>query len=111
MAASHFLTTTSELECPHGAKINVATRNTRVKVDGRFVARSTDTYIVEGCKHTIGPVLHPCVRVVWDVHAERHRSDGDPSLTEDSMGHCLAADGGMQGSVVLSSIQVRGAGS
>jgi hypothetical protein len=71
--------------------------------------RSTDTFTVAGCKHTIGTVPHPCARIRWDVHAERHASHGDPSLTEDSVGYCLAADGAMQGSVVVSSTQVRGA--
>jgi hypothetical protein len=108
-AASHFLTTTSALQCPHGGPVTGSTRNTRVKADQNFVLRSTDTFTVAGCSYTIGTVPHPCVRVQWDVHAERHQSHGDPSLTEDSVGYCLAADGAMQGTVVVSSTQIRGA--
>ena len=107
---AHFLTTASSLQCPHGGTVTGATRNTRVKARSQFVLRSTDTYTVAGCPFTIGPTPHPCVRVQWDVHAERHKSHGDPSLTEDSVGYCLAGDGGMQGSVVISSSQVRAGG-
>jgi len=104
---SHFLTVTSALQCPHGGTVTASTRNTRVKAAGNFVSRSTDTFAIAGCSYSIGPVPHPCVRVQWDVHAERHRSHGDPSLTEDSVGFCLAGDGAMQGSVVVSSTQIR----
>ena len=107
--ASHLLTVTSALQCPHGGAVTTSTRNTRVKAAGNFVSRSTDTFSIAGCSYTLGNTPHPCVRVQWDVHAEHHRSHGDPSLTEDSVGYCLAADGAMQGSVVVSSTQIRGA--
>lgn len=108
-APAHFLTVTSALQCPHGGEVTVSTRNTRVKAAGNFVCRSTDTFTIGGCKHTIGNTPHPCKRVQWDVHAEHHRSHGDPSLTEDSVGYCLADDGAMQGTVEISSTQIRGA--
>jgi hypothetical protein len=107
--APHFLTVASKLQCPHGGDVNSSTRNTRVKADGNFVVRSTDTFLVDGCTHTIANVPHPCVRVQWDVHAEHHQSDRAPSLTENSVGYCLAGDGAMQGTVVVSSTQIRGA--
>jgi hypothetical protein len=109
MAAAHFLTVASALQCPHGGMVTVSTRNTRVKAAGSFVARSTDTFTIADCPFTIGTVPHPCVRVRWDVRAERHRSHGDPSLTEGSVGYCLARDGAMQGTVVVSSTQTRAA--
>jgi hypothetical protein len=111
MAPAHFLTVTSTLACPHHGAVTVSTRNTRVKASGDFVARSTDTFHIAGCTYTIGSAPHPCVRVQWDVHAEHHLSQGAPSLTEDSVGYCLAADGAMQGAVVISSTQIRGAAS
>src|SRR3954452_1190069 len=104
---AHFLTTTSTLQCPHGGAIESATRNTKVRARGQFVLRWTDTFTVAGCSYTIGTTPHPCVRVQWDVHAQRHKAHGDFSLTEDSVGYCLAGDGAMQGSAVVSSCQVR----
>lgn len=109
MAAAHFLTVGSALQCPHGGVVTASTRNTRVKAAGDFVCRSTDTFSIAGCTYTLGSIPHPCVRVQWDVHAEHHRSHGAASLTEDSVGYCLAADGAMQGTVVVSSTQIRGA--
>jgi hypothetical protein len=109
MAPAHFLTVTSALQCPHGGTVEVSTRNTRAKAAGNFIARSTDTFTIAGCTFTVGSVPHPCRRVRWEVHAEHHRTHGAPSLTEDSVGYCLAADGAMQGTVVVSSTQIRGA--
>jgi hypothetical protein len=109
MAAS-FLTMTSTLSCPHGGHVTLATSNTRVKADGQFVMRSTDQFTITGCSFQISGAPHPCVRVQWDVHAERHTSSADPSLTRDSVGYCLDGSGGMQGVVEISSAQGRGAG-
>jgi hypothetical protein len=106
----NFLTTASVLSCPHGGTVTASTSNTRVKAAGDLVVRATDTFTIGGCSFTIGPVPHPCVRVQWDVPATRHRAIGDDSLTEDSVGLCLAGDGGAQGTVVISSTQSRSAG-
>jgi hypothetical protein len=111
MAAAHFLTIASGLQCPHGGTVKPKTRNTRVKADGNFVCRSTDNFLISGCTYRIGVVPHQCRRVKWDVHAEHHRSHGDPSLTEDSVGYCLADDGAMQGVVTVTSTQIRAAAS
>ena len=110
--ASHFLTTTSVISCPHGGTVTISTTNTRVKADGMPVVRATDTSTVAGCPYTEdGITPKPCVRVQWDVHAERHKSQGDYSLTLDSVGNCLSAAGGTQGTAIISSTQSRGAGS
>jgi hypothetical protein len=106
----HFLTTASALSCPHGGTVTASTSNRRVKADGEMVVRSTDTFTIGGCTFTIASVPHPCVRVQWVSPATRHQTQSDPSLTEESVGLCLAADGGTQGTVLVSSTQSRGAG-
>jgi hypothetical protein len=108
--ASHFLTMTTSMSCPHGGTVTPSTSNAKVKAEGNFVLRSTDTFTIGGCTYTLGTTPHPCVSVRWDVHANHHTSDGDPSLTQESVGLCLAADQGTQGTVVISSTQARGAG-
>jgi hypothetical protein len=108
--AGYFLTTTSVLLCPHGGTVVPSTTDTRVRAEGNPVLRSTDTFTIAGCPYVLGTTPYPCVRVQWDVHAERHTSQSDPSLTVDSVGFCLSADGGTQGTVVISSTQSRGAG-
>lgn len=109
--ASPFLTTTSSLSCPHGGTITASTSNTKVKADGQFVLRASDQFTVGGCPFVRGTVPNPCVRVRWDVHAERHESAREPSLTSDSVGFCLDASGATQGTAVIASTQRRGAGS
>jgi hypothetical protein len=108
--ASHFLTMASSLQCPHGGKITAGTSNTRVKADKAFVLRSTDTFIIGGCNFKRGQVPNPCVRVRWDVHAERHESQRAPSLTRESVGLCLDGSGATQGTVVVKKTQKKGAG-
>ena len=108
--ASHFLTTASVLSCPHGGTVTASTSNTRVKADRQFIVRSTDTFTIAGCTYMIGTIKHPCVRVRWDVTANHHESYGDPSLTLDSVGLCLAGDGATQGTVTIASTQGRAAG-
>jgi hypothetical protein len=109
--ASDFLTVASSLSCPHGGTVTASTSNTRVKANGELIVRSTDTFTIAGCSYMIGTVPHPCVQVQWDVHCERHDSQGDPSLNRDSVGLCKAGDGATQGTVIISSTQARGAGS
>jgi hypothetical protein len=108
--SNHFLTTTSSLSCPHGGTVTCSTTNSRVRADGQFVLRWTDQFTVGGCSFTLGTTPHPCVRVQWDVKAMHHESQGDLSLTEESVGLCLAADGGTQGIVEISSTQGRASG-
>jgi hypothetical protein len=108
--ASHFLTTASKLLCPHGGTITASTSNLRVMADGSPIIRAFDMFTIAGCPEMRGTVPYPCVRVEWDTHAQRHTSQSDPSLTLESCGYCLAADGGMQGVVEVSSTQSRGAG-
>jgi hypothetical protein len=108
--ASFFLTMTTTMTCPHGGSVRPATSNTKVKADGQFVLRSTDTFTIAGCPYVRGTTPNPCVRVQWDVHCERHTSHSDPSLTQESVGNCLDGSGGMQGTVVIASPQPRGAG-
>jgi len=108
--AAHFLTMASSMSCPHGGTVTPSTSNTKVKANGEFVLRSTDTFTIGGCSYMIGTMPHPCVSVRWDVHCERHTSQSDPSLTEQSVGLCLAGDQGTQGTVTISSTQSHGAG-
>jgi uncharacterized protein len=92
MAASRFITTTSTLSCPHSGHVTLSTSNAKVKADGQFVMRASDGFTIAGCTFQISGAPHPCVSVRWDVHCEQHKSQGDWSLTQDSVGYCLDAN-------------------
>ena len=91
--------------CPHGGTVSAVTSNTRVKAGGDFALRATDTFTVAGCPFILGLVPHPCVQVKWVQPAARSKAVGDPTLTEASVGLCVAADQAVQGTVMITVTQ------
>jgi hypothetical protein len=105
-----FLTTSSQLQCPHGGMVSIASQNSKAKADGAFIARSSDTFSIAGCAFVIAGAPHPCVRVQWLVSTQRNQAAGGASLAEDSVGLCLAGDSAPQGTVVVASTQAKAKG-
>jgi hypothetical protein len=94
------LTTDSVLTCPHGGQVTAIPSLGRVRLGNAPVVLATDTFLVSGCTFT--PVApHPCVLVMWQAPAARSSSASAAALTLDSLGFCLAADGAVQGSVLI----------
>jgi hypothetical protein len=104
------LTTASQLMCPHGGTVTVVTSNTRSTAGGSAVVRSTDTFTVAGCVFTLATVPHVCVRVQWVQPAAQSRAGGDFTLTQQSVGLCLAADQAPQGTDQVVATQPRVSG-
>jgi len=99
------LNMSSVIMCPHGGTVNAITTNTRVQAVGDFVLRSSDIFLVAGCPFTIGSMLHPCVQVQWVQPALRGQVMSDFTLTEESVGLCVAPDMAVQGTVIISFTQ------
>jgi len=99
------LTTASMLMCPHGGPVQIVSSNTRTQVGGTFAALSTDTFVIAGCAFVIGVVPSPCVQVMWVQPAARSQVLGAPTLTEASVGLCIAATGAVQGPVTVVAAQ------
>jgi hypothetical protein len=99
------LTTASTLMCPHGGAVQIVSSNTRSQVGGTFAALSTDTFIIAGCVFVIGVMPSPCVQVMWVQPAARSQVLGAPTLTEASVGLCIAATGAVQGPVTVVAAQ------
>lgn len=101
------LTTASMLSCVHGGMVT-GVPTSRVTAAGAPVLLATDTFMVAGCP--FAPVApHPCVLVQWQLPAQRSSCANVPTLTEASVGFCLAADGAVQGPVIIQATQQRGA--
>jgi hypothetical protein len=96
--------------CPHGGTVTAITSNTRVSAGGDFVLRSSDTFIIAGCPFILGLVPHPCVQVQWVQPAARSQAVGDFTLTEESVGLCVAPDQAVQGTVLIMFTQPQVAG-
>jgi len=101
------LNSSSVMMCPHGGTVSAITSNSQVKAGGDFALRQSDTFLVAGCPFLISLVPHPCVQVNWVQPAARSKVAGDFTLTEASVGLCVAADQAVQGPVQIVFTQPR----
>jgi hypothetical protein len=99
-----YLTASSTLMCPHGGTVTPIPANVSVALGGDQIVLATDTFPIGGCAFT-PVVLHPCVQVQWIVTALQATADGAAPLTTDSVGLCVAADGAVQGPVIIQATQ------
>ena len=97
------LNTESTLMCPHGGTVT-GSPTSKVKVGGVFALLSTDTFTIAGCTFNPG-TAHPCLTVRWVKPAERSTCSKNPTLTEESVGVCLAGDQAVQGTVQIVTTQ------
>jgi len=104
------LNTSSVMMCPHGGTVSAISANTRVSAAGDFVLRSSDTFLIAGCPFVVGVAPHPCVQVQWVVTDVQSRAGGDFTLSEQSVGLCVAADQAAQGTVLIIFTQPRVSG-
>jgi hypothetical protein len=98
------LNASSTLMCPHGGQVSIITSNARVKGGGDFLVRASDTFTISGCPFNPG-TAHPCVMVNWVQPAARSKAVQNPTLTESSVGLCVAADQAVQGTVMVVNTQ------
>jgi hypothetical protein len=95
------LNTSSVMMCPHGGTVSVISSNTRVMAAGDPVLRSSDTFLVAGCPFVAGIVPHPCVQVQWVQPDTESQVMNDFTLSEASVGLCIAGDAAVQGAVLI----------
>jgi hypothetical protein len=87
--------------CPHGGIVQAVTGNTRVSVGGAFALRSSDAFTIIGCAFATPGGPHPCIRVQWVQPAARSKVLGEFTLTQASVGLCIAPDEAVQGTVLI----------
>lgn len=104
-ALANLLNMSSILMCPHGGTVSIVTSNTQVMAAGDPCVLATDTYIVAGCPFVIGIVPHPCVQVQWVQPDTASQVNGNFTLSEESVGLCIAADMAVQGAVLITMTQ------
>jgi hypothetical protein len=104
------LNSSSVMMCPHGGTVTAITTNTKAKAGGDFILRSSDIFIIAGCPFTIGPNPHPCVQVQWVQPDTRSQVMSDFTLSEASVGLCVAPDQAVQGTVLVNSTQPKVSG-
>ena len=91
--------------CPHGGTVSATTSNTHTNAGGSPVVGASDTFTISGCTFQISGAPHPCVQVQWVVNDLRSQISGDFTLSESSVGLCVAGDQAPQGTVIISNTQ------
>ncbi len=103
------LTVSSQLQCPHGGSVQITSTNTRVKAQGSFIATMSDVATISGCPFQIPAgtttIPSPCIYVQWIVPDARVSVNGSFSLSQTSVGLCIAATGALQGTVIVNNTQ------
>lgn len=104
----NLLNTSSMMMCPHGGMVSATSSNSVAKADGAYILRGSDTFTIAGCPFTLpSGSPHPCVKVMWQVTAMKHKAAGELCLTSDSTGLCVAADNAPQGTVMIGNTQMK----
>jgi hypothetical protein len=104
------LTAASVMMCPHGGTVQATPASTDVQAAGAPMLTAADTFVIAGCPFVIGTVPSPCVSVQWVQPAAQSTLSSNPTLTEASVGLCLAATQAPQGPVTIVSTQANVAG-
>jgi hypothetical protein len=99
------LNTSSIMMCPHGGTVSAITSNTQVMAAGDPLVRATDTFMIAGCPFVLGIVPHPCMQVQWVQPDTMSQAVSDFTLSEQSVGLCVAADMAVQGTVLITFTQ------
>jgi hypothetical protein len=102
---SGLLTTASTLMCPHGGTVTIISSNTQITAAGSPIVVAGDTFTVAGCPFPLPGPPHPCVSVKWVSPATGSKVSGGATLTEASVGLCVAADQAPQGTVLIVATQ------
>jgi hypothetical protein len=105
-----FLTVGAQLMCPHGGMVSAISQNSQVTAGGDPIVGASDTFMIAGCPFFIGPVPHPCMQIQWLVPVTRSQAVSDYSLTEASVGLCVAGDQAPQGPPNVIETQAMGEG-
>jgi hypothetical protein len=104
---ANLLNTSSVMMCPHGGTVTAISSNIRVQAAGGPILRASDTFLIAGCVLNVAGAPHPCVQVQWIAPDARLRVISDFTLSQQSVGLCVAADQAVQGAVIITSTQPR----
>jgi hypothetical protein len=104
------LTTAAVMTCPHGGTVQGTPSSQKALAGGAPVLTASDLFVIAGCPFVLGPAPHPCVSVQWVQPAARSTKGGNPTLTMESVGMCVAADQAVQGTVLIASTQQSASG-
>ena len=100
------LTTGSQIQCPHGGKALLSTKNSKTSAGDRVLLES-DTHDVIGCPFTVGTKYQPCRKITWSAGAGAVTVDGTKVLVRSSIGQCKADGEIIQGVALITQTQTK----
>lgn len=100
------LTTTSNIQCPHGGKAILFTSNRQIFARGAPALLESDVHTVAGCPFTAGSKYSPCIRIEWSAGASKVTIKGTDVLVKSSVGKCINSERGVQGVAVIINTQM-----
>ncbi len=93
--------------CPHGGTLQIVPASVKVLGGGQPLATVGDQFLIAGCAFTVPTGKpQPCVSVTF-VPATKVLIGGQPAVLKASVGICQSAEQIPQGSVIVSSTQVK----
>ena len=101
----NYLTTASQIMCPHGGQATLITSNTKAQAVSAALLLESDIHLVAGCPFTVGPKYSPCVRIEWSAGSSKTSVQGKAPLVQSSMGKCINAEGATQGIAIVVNTQ------
>ena len=105
----HALTTASSLMCPHGGTIIGTPSAPKLTFAGAPVLTEADSFQIIGCSFTLpGGKPSPCLQIQWVKTDLKAQAGNNRTLSEASVGLCLADTGAPQGTVIVSNTQPKG---
>ncbi|MGH3974120.1 MAG: hypothetical protein ACRDS9_12475 [Pseudonocardiaceae bacterium] len=100
---AYILDAGTTITCPHGGRVTVAPRATRVSLAGKPPLLVDDTAVIAACPL----VQSPCLSVRWVLPATRVTVESSPVLLSSSIALCLNVANAPQGTALLTGFQTR----
>lgn len=95
------------ITCPHGGRVTVAPRATRVALAGKPPLLVDDTAVIAACPFNVSGAPSPCLSVQWVMPAVRVTVESTPVLLSTSVALCMNAASAPQGTALVSGFQTR----
>jgi hypothetical protein len=95
------------ITCPHGGRVTVAPRATRVALGGKPPLLVDDANAIAACPFNVSGAPSPCLRVQWAMPSTRVTVESSPVLLSSSIALCLNAANAPQGTALVSGFQTR----
>lgn len=105
--AGYILDAGATITCPHGGRVTVAPRATRVALAGKPPLLVDDTAVIAACPFNVSGAPSPCLSVQWMQPAMRVTVESAAVLLSSSIALCMNSASAPQGTALVTGFQTR----